>query len=45
MLAEARQNIAAVVVNCISFFVNGEEIIEYHADPDWTLLWYLRNTE
>ncbi|CAF5054429.1 unnamed protein product [Rotaria sp. Silwood1] len=32
------------VVNYLSFYVNGKEVIERHAEPDWTLLWYLRNS-
>ena len=27
------------------FYVNGKEIIERHAEPEWTLLWYLRNSK
>ena len=26
------------------FFVNGKEIVDDHVEPDWTLLWYLRNS-
>ncbi|CAF1351187.1 unnamed protein product [Rotaria sordida] len=29
--------------NSLLFYVNGNEIIESNAEPDWTLLWYLRN--
>ncbi|CAF4000431.1 unnamed protein product [Rotaria sordida] len=30
-------------MNSLLFYVNGKEIIEHNAEPDWTLLWYLRN--
>ncbi len=26
------------------FYVNGKEIIDRHVEPEWTLLWYLRNS-
>ncbi|CAF2744826.1 unnamed protein product [Rotaria sp. Silwood2] len=30
-------------MNYLSFYVNGKEIIERNVEPEWTLLWYLRN--
>ncbi|CAF2839826.1 unnamed protein product [Rotaria sp. Silwood2] len=30
-------------VSYLSFFVNEKQIVEHHVEPDWTLLWYLRN--
>ncbi|CAF1016904.1 unnamed protein product [Adineta steineri] len=30
-------------MNSISFFVNGKEIIDCNVEPEWTVLWYLRN--
>ncbi|CAF1173308.1 unnamed protein product [Rotaria sordida] len=30
-------------MNCLSFYVNGKEIIDGNIEPEWTLLWYLRN--
>ena len=32
-------------ISRLSFFVNGKEIVEHRAEPEWTLLWYLRNSE
>ncbi|CAF4806270.1 unnamed protein product [Rotaria socialis] len=29
-------------INYLTFFVNGKMIIEHDAQPEWTLLWYLR---
>lgn len=34
-----------VAVDYLSFYVNGKEIIERNVEPDWTLLWYLRNSK
>ncbi|CAF5137601.1 unnamed protein product, partial [Rotaria magnacalcarata] len=31
------------MIEHLLFYVNGKEVIERHAEPDWTLLWYLRN--
>ncbi|CAF0832214.1 unnamed protein product [Didymodactylos carnosus] len=31
------------VCNYLTFFINGEKVIEHNAEPEWTLLWYLRN--
>ncbi|UJR10272.1 hypothetical protein I4U23_014479 [Adineta vaga] len=31
------------MINYLFFYVNGKEIIDYHVEPEWTLLWYLRN--
>ncbi|UJR19997.1 hypothetical protein I4U23_023131 [Adineta vaga] len=33
----------ASTTDYLLFYVNGKEVIERHADPEWTLLWYLRN--
>ncbi len=33
------------VVDYLSFYVNGKEVIERHPEPNWTLLWYLRNSK
>ncbi|CAF1398851.1 unnamed protein product, partial [Adineta ricciae] len=30
-------------IDYLTFFVNGREIIERDCQPEWTLLWYLRN--
>ncbi|CAF4967437.1 unnamed protein product, partial [Rotaria sp. Silwood1] len=30
-------------MNYLSFYVNGKEIIDRNVEPEWTLLWYLRN--
>ena len=32
------------MVDYLSFYVNGQEIVEHHPEPEWTLLWYLRNS-
>lgn len=32
-------------INYLTFFVNGKQIIEHNAQPEWTLLWYLRNSK
>ncbi|KAG7188931.1 hypothetical protein KM043_008532 [Ampulex compressa] len=29
--------------NTLIFYVNGKEVIENNVNPEWTLLWYLRN--
>ncbi|CAM4961360.1 unnamed protein product [Rotaria socialis] len=29
-------------INYLTFFVNGKKIVEHDAQPEWTLLWYLR---
>ncbi|CAF3998179.1 unnamed protein product, partial [Rotaria magnacalcarata] len=31
-------------INYLTFFVNGKMIIEHDAQPEWTLLWYLRTS-
>ncbi|XP_033323472.2 xanthine dehydrogenase rosy isoform X2 [Megalopta genalis] len=31
------------ISNTLVFYVNGKEVIDDNVDPEWTLLWYLRN--
>ena len=45
MVNERTAHEVSVGIDYISFYVNGKEIIEHHAEPDWTLLWYLRNSK
>ncbi|XP_076656021.1 xanthine dehydrogenase rosy [Halictus rubicundus] len=33
----------AEVSNTLVFYINGKEVIDDNVDPEWTLLWYLRN--
>lgn len=44
MVKETIQQSTPPVINYLLFYVNGKQIIEYHIEPDWTLLWYLRNS-
>lgn len=32
-------------VNTLLFYVNGQHVVEHQAQPEWTLLWYLRNSK
>ncbi|KAL2731325.1 xanthine dehydrogenase [Vespula squamosa] len=32
-----------LTVNTLVFYVNGKEVLDDKVDPEWTLLWYLRN--
>ena len=32
-------------VDHLLFYVNGKEVFERYAEPEWTLLWYLRNSK
>ncbi|UJR09845.1 hypothetical protein I4U23_014070 [Adineta vaga] len=43
MVKQIADDNSSIAVNYLYFFVNGKEVIEYSAEPDWTLLWYLRN--
>ncbi|CAF1623452.1 unnamed protein product [Rotaria magnacalcarata] len=43
MVNEAVQQSATPTIDYLLFYVNGNRVIEHHAEPDWTLLWYLRN--
>lgn len=31
------------VSNTVVFYVNGKEVLDKNIEPQWTLLWYLRN--
>lgn len=33
------------VIDFLLFYVNGQKVIEYQVEPEWTLLWYLRNSK
>lgn len=45
MVKENIQQITPPPIDYILFYVNGKKVVEYHAEPDWTLLWYLRNSK
>ena len=45
MVKETVQQATAPPVDYLLFYVNGKQVIEHHAEPDWTLLWYLRNSQ
>lgn len=45
MVTETTSQPSTDVVDYLSFYVNGKEIIERYPEPDWTLLWYLRNSK
>ena len=45
MVQDTTMQLSAAVVDYISFYVNGKKVIERHPEPDWTLLWYLRNSK
>ncbi|XP_026666897.1 xanthine dehydrogenase-like isoform X2 [Ceratina calcarata] len=32
-----------MIFNTLIFYVNGKEVVDENVDPEWTLLWYLRN--
>lgn len=44
MVKETAQQATAPPIDYLLFYVNGKQVIEHHAEPDWTLLWYLRNS-
>ena len=44
MVNTTAQSSSSSTVQCISFFVNGKEVIECKVEPEWTLLWFLRNS-
>lgn len=44
MVKENIQQSTPPPLDYLLFYVNGKQIIEHHAEPDWTLLWYLRNS-
>lgn len=31
------------ISHTLVFYVNGKEVIDDNVNPEWTLLWYLRN--
>ncbi|CAF3626478.1 unnamed protein product [Rotaria socialis] len=43
MTEENKSDSQSTMIEHLLFYVNGKEVIERHAEPDWTLLWYLRN--
>ncbi|CAF0826619.1 unnamed protein product [Adineta ricciae] len=43
MVKENIQQSTPPPLDYLLFYVNGKQIIEHHVEPDWTLLWYLRN--
>ncbi|CAF1125466.1 unnamed protein product [Rotaria sordida] len=43
MVKETTHQATSTMKNHLTFYVNGKEIIERHVEPEWTLLWYLRN--
>lgn len=45
MVKETAQKTTPSTVDYLLFYVNGKKVVEYHAEPDWTLLWYLRNSK
>jgi hypothetical protein len=45
MVKDTTPQSSTMVVDYLSFYVNGKEVIERHPEPDWTLLWYLRNSK
>ena len=45
MVTDATTQLSTTEVDYLSFYVNGKEVIERHPEPDWTLLWYLRNSK
>jgi xanthine dehydrogenase iron-sulfur cluster and FAD-binding subunit A len=44
MVNKTAQNSSSLMVDYLLFFVNGKEVIEHDVEPDWTLLWFLRNS-
>jgi hypothetical protein len=44
MVKETIQQSTPPVIDYLLFYVNGKRIIEHQIEPDWTLLWYLRNS-
>jgi hypothetical protein len=44
MINGTAQNSSHLMVDYLSFFVNDKEVIQYDVEPDWTLLWFLRNS-
>jgi hypothetical protein len=44
MVTETAQQSSSLTVIYLSFFVNVEEVIEHDVEPDWALLWFLRNS-
>lgn len=45
MVKETIENNTPPSVDYLLFYVNGQKVVEYNAEPDWTLLWYLRNSK
>lgn len=45
MVKETSQQAASETIDYVLFYVNGKKVVEHHAEPDWTLLWYLRNSK
>ncbi|CAF3743977.1 unnamed protein product, partial [Rotaria sordida] len=43
MVKESTQQSTSPTIDYLLFYVNGKKIIEHHVEPDWTLLWYLKN--
>ncbi|CAF0786586.1 unnamed protein product [Adineta steineri] len=43
MVKEITQQVIPPTIDYLLFYVNGKQVIEHNAEPDWTLLWYLRN--
>jgi len=44
MVKETIQKSTPPTIDYLLFYVNGKKNIEHHVEPDWTLLWYLRNS-
>lgn len=44
MATEVENETNNKIVNYLVFFVNGKKVVEHQPQPDWTLLWYLRNS-
>ncbi len=44
MVKEIIQQSTPPTIDYLLFYVNGKQIIEHHIEPDWTILWYLRNS-
>jgi len=45
MVKKTIENSTPPSVDYLLFYVNGQKVVEYNAEPDWTLLWYLRNSK
>ena len=44
MVKETVEQSTSLTKDYLLFYVNGKQVREHHVEPDWTLLWYLRNS-